>query len=124
MHFDQRTQAALRAVGLTDEQLRAASEGVVERVDEAADAIETFFETNDVVYSDMELAHSTADVPEHTVEYCDLTTHADEMRGWLRFSTWGVYVADGRVLDDATVELTLGPTVHDRVRFAPTRDAL
>lgn len=124
MHFDQRTQAALREVGLTDEELRAASEGVVERVAEAADAIEAFFETNDVVYSDMAMAHSTAEFPEHTVEYCDVTTHAADMRGWLRFDTWGVYVDDGRVLDDGTVELTLGPSVNDRVRFAPTRDPL
>ncbi|MFC4406321.1 DUF7532 family protein [Haloarchaeobius iranensis] len=124
MHFDQRTQAALRDVGLTTEELQAASEGVVERVAESAAALEEFFETNDVVYSDMDQAHSTAEFPEHTVEYCDLTTHAAEMRGWLRFSTWGVYVEDGRVLDDGTVELTLGPSVNDRVRFAPTRDAL
>lgn len=124
MHFDQRTQAALREVGLTTEELQAASEGVVARVGEAAAAIEEFFETNDVVYSDMELAHSTAEFPEHTVEYCDVTTHAADMRGWLRFGTWGVYVEDGRLLDDGTVELTLGPTVNDRVRFAPTRDAL
>ena len=124
MHFDQRTQAALREVGLTTEELQAASEGVVARVAEAADAIEEFFETNDVVYSDMDKAHSTAEFPEHTVEYCDVTTHAADMRGWLRFSTWGAYVEDGRLLDDGTVELTLGPSVNDRVRFAPTRDAL
>ncbi|MFD1644347.1 DUF7532 family protein [Haloarchaeobius litoreus] len=124
MHFDQRTQAALRDVGLTTGELQAASEGVVERVAEAADAIEGFFETNDVVYSDMDQAHSTAEFPEHTVEYCDVTTHAADMRGWLRFDTWGVYVEDGRLLDDGTVELTLGPSVNDRVRFAPTRDAL
>ena len=124
MHFDQRTQAALREVGLTTEELQAASEGVVARVAEAADAIEEFFETNDVVYSDMDKAHSTAEFPEHTVEYCDVTTHAADMRGWLRFDTWGVYVEDGRLLDDGTVELTLGPSVNDRVRFAPTRDAL
>ncbi|WP_440990612.1 DUF7532 family protein [Haloarchaeobius baliensis] len=124
MHFDQRTQAALREVGLTTEELQVASEGVVARVAEAADAIEEFFETNDVVYSDMDQAHSTAEFPEHTVEYCDVTTHAADMRGWLRFDTWGVYVEDGRLLDDGTVELTLGPSVDDRVRFAPTRDAL
>ncbi|WP_435344463.1 DUF7532 family protein [Haloarchaeobius sp. HRN-SO-5] len=124
MHFDQRTQAALREVGLSQDQLRAASEGVVERTAEEADALVAFFETNDVVYSDMDQAHSTATFPEHTVEYCDITTHAAEMRGWLRFDTWGVYVEDGRVLDDGTVELTLGPSVHDRVRFAPTREAL
>jgi hypothetical protein len=124
MHFDQRTQAALRDAGLTDEELQAASEGVVERVTESAAELEEFFETNDVVYSNMEMAHSTDEFPEHTVEYCDVSTHAADMRGWLRFTTWGVYVEDGRVLDDGTVELSLGPSVNDRVRFAPTRDAL
>ena len=124
MHFDQRTQAALREVGLTTEELQAASEGVVARVAEAADAIEEFFETNDVVYSDMDQAHSTAEFPEHTVEYCDVTTHAADMRGWLRFDTWGVSVEGGRVLDGAVIELTLGPTVHDRVRFAPDPEQL
>ena len=124
MHFDQRTQAALRDVGLSTDELRAASEGVVERTAAEAKNLCQFFETNDVVYSDMDQAHSTDEFPEHTVEYCDITTHAAEMRGWLRFDTWGVFVENGRVLDDGTVELTLGPSVHDRVRFAPTRTAL
>ena len=66
MHFDQRTQAALREAGLS----------------------------------------------------------TDEIRGYLRFDTWGVSVADGRILSEDSVELTLGPTVHDRVRFAADRDAL
>ncbi|WP_435334827.1 DUF7532 family protein [Haloarchaeobius sp. TZWWS8] len=124
MHFDQRTQAALRAVGLTTDELQTASADVAERTADDADALMTFFETNDVVYSDMDMAHSASEYPEHTVEYCDITTHAAEMRGWLRFDTWGVYVEDGRILDDGTVELTLGPSVHDRVRFAATREKL
>jgi hypothetical protein len=74
----------------------------------------------------MDRAHSATDYPEHTVEYLDLYTHADDIRGYLRFDSWGVYVEGGRVLseDPAVVELTCGPTVHDRVRFAGDRDHL
>ena len=124
MHFDQRTQQALRDVGLETDDLRAASEAVVEAVETDATALEEFFDAHDTVYSDMEMAHSASDYPEHAVDHLDLTTHADEMRGWLRFDTWGVYVEDGRVLPDETVELTLGPTIHARVRFAPDRETL
>lgn len=124
MHFDQRTQQALRDVGLETDDLRAASEAVVEAVAADAAALEEFFDEHDAVYSDMDMAHSSSEYPEHTVEYLDLTTHADEMRGWLRFDTWGVYVEDGRVLPDESVELTLGPTINDRVRFAPDRETL
>ncbi|MFW6293464.1 MAG: DUF7532 family protein, partial [Spirochaetota bacterium] len=74
--------------------------------------------------SDLDLAHSSAEYPEHAVEYLDLTTHAAEMRGWLRFDSWGAFVEDGRLLEDEHVELTLGPPVHDRVRFAPDRETL
>ncbi len=124
MHFDQRTQQALREVGLDTDELRAASEAVVEAVAEDVAALEAFFDDHETVYSDMEMAHSRAEYPEHTVDSLDLTTHADEMRGWLRFDSWGVYVEDGRLLDDGSVELTLGPTVHDRVRFAADRERL
>ncbi|WP_339102303.1 hypothetical protein [Haloterrigena salinisoli] len=124
MHFDQRTQQALRDVGLETDDLRAASEAVVEAVAADAAALEEFFDEHDTVYSDMDMAHSSSEYPEHTVEYLDLTTHADEMRGWLRFDTWGVYVEDGRVLPDESVELTLGPTINGRVRFAPDRETL
>ncbi|WP_126662182.1 DUF7532 family protein [Haloterrigena salifodinae] len=124
MHFDQRTQQALRDVGLEADDLRAASEAVVEAVEADAAALEAFFDEHDTVYSDMDMAHSSSEYPEHAVEYLDLTTHADEMRGWLRFDTWGVYVEDGRVLPDESVELTLGPTINGRVRFAPDRETL
>ncbi|WP_049921924.1 DUF7532 family protein [Halopiger djelfimassiliensis] len=124
MHFDQRTQQALRDVGLETDDLRAASEAVVDAVEADATALEEFFDDHDAVYSDMEMAHSSADYPEHAVDYLDITTHADEMRGWLRFETWGVYVEDGRVLPDGSVELTLGPTINARVRFAPDRETL
>ncbi|TYL38491.1 hypothetical protein CV102_11865 [Natronococcus pandeyae] len=122
MHFDQRTQQALREVGLETDDLRAASEAVVEAVAEDAAALEQFFDDHGTVYSDMDMAHSSTEYPEHSVDYLDVTTHADEMRGWLRFDTWGVYVEDGRVLPDGSVELTLGPTINDRVRFAPDRE--
>ncbi|QLK27661.1 hypothetical protein HYG81_08665 [Natrinema zhouii] len=124
MHFDQRTQRALRDVGLETDDLRAASEAVAEAVADDAAALEAFFDEHDTVYSDMEMAHSSSDYPEHDVDYADLTTHADEMRGWLRFETWGVYVEDGRILDEGYVELSLGPTINDRVRFAADRDTL
>ncbi|ELY45191.1 DUF7532 family protein [Natronorubrum sulfidifaciens] len=124
MHFDQRTQQALRDVGLETDDLQAASTAIAEAVEDDASTLEAFFETHDTVYSDMDMAHSAAEFPEHTVDHLDLTTHAAEMRGWLRFDSWGVYVEDGRVLPDDTVELTLGPTINDRVRFAPDRESL
>jgi hypothetical protein len=130
MHFDQRTQTALRDVGLDTDDLQAASDRVAALVADTAAELGAFFDAHDVVYSDMDMAHAASEHPEHAVDYCDVTTHAAEMRGWLRFDTWGVYVTDGRVLsrnaDEAphVVELTLGPSVHDRVRFAPSREAL
>ncbi|WP_323674577.1 hypothetical protein [Halorubellus sp. PRR65] len=145
MHFDQRTQTALREVGLDTDDLQAASERVAALVDETATELGAFFDAHDVVYSDMDMAHSASEYPEHDVAYCDVTTHAAEMRGWLRFETWGASVEDGRVLERAAdgvdddgsagstdetandplvVELSLGPSVHERVRFAPTREAL
>lgn len=124
MHFDPRTQAALREVGLADDELRRASELVVAATDDAAATLESFFADCDVVYSDMDPAHGAGDVQEHAVEYCDLYTHADDIRGYLRFDTWGVPVEGGRPLTEASVELTLGPTVHDRVRFATDPEAL
>jgi len=139
MHFDQRTQTALREVGLDVDDLQAASDRVAELVDETARELEAFFDAHDVVYSTMDLAHSASEYPEHAVDACDVTTHAAEMRGWLRFDAWGAYVEDGRVLertdaegdadgdrpgDPLVVEVTLGPSVHERVRFAPTREAL
>ena len=124
MHFDQRTQQALRDVGLDREEIRTASEAVVDRVKADAAELEAFFATHDVVYSDLDMAHSSEAYPEHAVQGLDLTTHGAEMRGWLRFDTWGVYVEDGRILEEEYVELTLGPSVHDRVRFASDRETL
>jgi hypothetical protein len=124
MHFDQRTQAALREAGLSTEEIAAASERVVEATDEAAADLEAFFADRDTVYSDMDLAHSAEQFPDHAVDYLDLFTHADDIRGYLRFDSWGVPVEGGRVLSDDVVELSLGPTVNGRVRFAADRDAL
>lgn len=118
MHFDQRTQAALRSVGLSMEEIREASTHVVTATRETAAGIESFFEDKETVHSDMDRAHSSDRVQEHTVEYVDCYTHAADLRGYLRFDSWGVPIEGGRVLDDGTVELTLGPTVNDRVRFA------
>jgi len=124
MHFDQRTQAALREAGLSTEEIEAASERVVAATREAAADLEAFVADRDTVYSDMDLAHSAEEFPEHAVDYLDLFTHADDIRGYLRFDSWGVPVEGGRVLSDDVVELSLGPTVNDRVRFAADRDAL
>ncbi len=124
MHFDQRTQRALRAAGLERDELRAASEAVVEAVTDDAEALAAFFDDADAIYSDLEMAHSNEAYPEHDVVSLDLTTHGADMRGWLRFDTWGSYVSDGRILGESSVELTLGPPVHDRVCFAADRETL
>lgn len=124
MHFDQRTQTALREFGLTTDEIAEISGAVADATAAEADAIETFLSDLDTVYSDMELAHSSSDHPEHDLESIELYTHAADLRGYINFGTWGAYVEDGRVLSETVVELTLGPEVYDRVRFAATREAL
>lgn len=124
MHFDQRTQKALREVGLDRERLRKASKLVTEAVQRDAEQLEAFFENGGTFYSDMEMAHSASDVQEHDVEFVDLFTHGADLRGYLRFDSWGVPVEDGRILSDEKVELRLGSTVNARVRFARDEDAL
>lgn len=124
MHFTQREQQALREVGLSMDDIEAASDAVVELTGEAAADLASFFDGRDVLYSDMDTAHSSSDVQEHGVEYLDLFTHADDIRGYLRFDSWGVPVEGGRVLSNGVVELSLGPTVDGRVRFAVDREAL
>lgn len=124
MLFDQRTRSALREAGVSAETLRDVERDVTAEARATADEVVSFFDGRDVVYSDMEQTHSNDDYPEHTVEYCDLFTHSQDVRGFLRFDSWGVYVEGARVLSEDVVELELGPTVDDRVRFAPTRDAL
>lgn len=122
MHFDQREQAALREVGLSTDDLRRASALVAEAVDRTAADLEAFFD-REVVYSDLDLAHAADDHAEHRVEFLDTYTHAADLRGWLRFDTWGVSVEDGRVLSEDVVELTLGGR-HGRTRFATEPEAL
>jgi len=124
MHFDQRTQAALREFGLDTDEIAEISESVVDRVATDADAIEGFLSGLDTVYSDMDLAHSNAECPEHGLEYVDLYTHGADLRGYVAFDGWGAYVEGGRDLSESVVELTLGPTVNDRVRFAADPEAL
>lgn len=123
MHFDQRTQAALRDAGLDDAAIREASNAVADAVERDADRLRDFFD-RDTVCSDMEMAHTADDINEHTIEYLDLFTHGSDLRGYLRFATWGVPVEGGRILSDDVVELSLGPTVHGRVRFAADADTL
>jgi hypothetical protein len=122
MHFSQREQRALREVGLSIDEISAASEAVVATTETAAADLESFFEGHDTVYSDMEMAHSASDVQEHSFEYLDLFTHADDIRGYLRFDSWGVPVEGGRIINEDVAELTLGPTVNDRVRFVHDDD--
>jgi hypothetical protein len=140
MHFDQRTQAALRAAGLDDDEISDVSASVVAATEDETEQLQTFFGSDPTggdrdapttasgdattLYSDMDLAHSTGDVTEHDVAYLDLFTHAADIRGYLRFQSWGVPVTGGRVLSDDVVELTLGPTVDDRVRFARDPESL
>ena len=124
MHFDQRTQHALREMGLSTAEIEAVSEAVVEATAADADRLEALFEGKETVYSDMDRAHGSTNYPEHTVDYLDLFTHAADIRGYLRFDSWGVPVEGGRVLDEESIELTLGPTVDGRVRFATDRDSL
>ncbi|QHS16614.1 DUF7532 family protein [Halopenitus persicus] len=120
MHFDQRTQQALREAGLETDAIREASDRVAELVREDAAAIESFFGDGGTFHSDMETAHGPDGPTEHAVTGVDLYTHGGDLRGYLSFDSWGVPVEDGRVLSQDVVELTLGPTVHDRVRFART----
>jgi hypothetical protein len=124
MHFDQRTQTALREFGLDTEEIADISQSIADAAAADARDIERFFSGLDVVYSDMDLAHSSAELPEHGLEYVDLYTHGADLRGYVSFDGWGVPVEGGRFLSDSVVELTLGPTVHDRVRFAAARDEL
>lgn len=124
MHFDQRTQTALREFGLTTEEIADISDSVVKATAAEADEIETFFSGLETVYSDMSMAHSTAEFPEHDLDGVELYTHAADLRGYVDFGEWGAYVEDGRVLSPSVVELTLGPEIHDRVRFATDRDEL
>lgn len=129
MLFDQRTRAVLRDAGLSREDLREVEQTVTDHAREDARRVEAFFDGLDVVYSDMDRTHSTAEYPEHDLEYVDLFTHSEDVRGFVRFDTWGAYVEGARVLQSesghpSVVELTLGLTVHDRVRFAADRSLL
>lgn len=133
MHFDGRTQQALRESGLDAEAIAAAADRVADLVDRDAERLREFFAADGPFHSDMELAHSTAETQTHPTADVELFTHGGDLRGYLSLDGWGVPVEDGRVLrtaDDAAdaetdeeggpvlVELSLGPTIHDRVRFA------
>jgi len=134
MHFDKRTQRALREAGLDAEGIAAASDRVAELVSRDAERLSGFFAAEGPFHSDMELAHSTAETQDHPTADVDLFTHGSDLRGYLSLDGWGVPVEGGRVLRTAgggneadtgdgdgrpvLVELSLGPTIHDRVRFA------
>ncbi|QAU13303.1 hypothetical protein EKH57_11540 [Halorubrum sp. BOL3-1] len=136
MYFDQRTQRALREAGLETDEIAAVSDRVAELVAADAEALTDFFVDDGPVYSDMDTAHSATDVQEHPTADVDLYTHGADLRGYLSLDGWGVPVEGGRVLREAEeggestddepslVELALGDTVNDRVRFARDREAL
>jgi hypothetical protein len=139
MHFDRRTQRALSEAGLDADAIADASDRVAELVARDADRIRAFFDGDGPYHSDMELAHSTAEIQEHATADVDLFTHGGDLRGYLSLDGWGVPVEGGRVLraadgegdgesasegEPTVVEFTLGDTVNDRVRFARDREAL
>lgn len=129
MHFDQRTQRALREAGLETDEIAAASDRVAELVAADAEALSDFFAGDGPICSDMDTAHSASEIREHPTAGVDLYTHGADLRGYLSLDGWGVPVEGGRVLREggdqsAVVELALGDTVNDRVRFARDREAL
>lgn len=124
MRFDQRARQALRDAGVSPDAIQRAEQDLADAASETAADVEAFFDGVDTVYSDMDKTHASADYPEHDLDYVDLFTHSDDVRGFVRFDTWGAYVEDARVLSDDVVELTLGPGVNDRVRFARERAPL
>lgn len=137
MHFDSRTQQALREADLDTDAIAAASDRVAELVAEDAERLRVFFDGDGPYYSDMELAHSTESIQEHPTAAVDLFTHGSDLRGYLSLGGWGVPIEGGRVLQTGSksnggsddnhpvlVELSLGETIHDRVRFARDREVL
>ena len=130
MHFDPRVQRALEEAGLDADAVADASDRVAELVARDADRLRTFFDGDGPFYSDMETAHSAEPIQEHATADVDLFTHGSDLRGYLSLDGWGVPVEGGRILrevdggDAALVELTLGDTVNDRVRFARRRGEL
>ncbi|ELZ30621.1 DUF7532 family protein [Halorubrum distributum] len=129
MHFDPRVQRALREAGLDADAVADASDRVAELVARDADRLRSFFDADGPYYSDMEMAHSASETQEHATADVDLFTHGSDLRGYLSLDGWGVPVEGGRILredggDPVVVELSLGDTVNDRVRFARERGDL
>ncbi|TKX56355.1 hypothetical protein EXE44_15260 [Halorubrum sp. SS7] len=130
MHFDPRVQRALREAGLDADAVADASDRVAELVARDADRLRSFFGAEGPYYSDIEMAHSADAIQEHPTAEVDLFTHGSDLRGYLSLDGWGVPVEGGRILreDDGgepvVVELSLGDTVNDRVRFARERGEL
>lgn len=101
MHFDRRTQQALREAGLDTNEIETASDRVAELVADDADRLRDFFDAEGAFHSDMELAHSTDAIQKHPTADVDLFTHGSDLRGYLSLDGWGVPVEGGRVLRTA-----------------------
>ncbi|WP_424013843.1 DUF7532 family protein [Halorubrum xinjiangense] len=130
MHFDPRVQRALREAGVDADAVADASDRVAELVARDADRLRAFFDADGPFYSDMEMAHSASETQEHATADVDLFTHGSDLRGYLSLDGWGVPVEGGRILSEGddgepvVIELSLGDTVNDRVRFAREREEL
>jgi len=125
MHFDPRTGLAFREVALSTPEIETVAKLVSRVIREGAMFFETSFEWMKTALPDMSPAHSDGNYPEDAPEYVDLSPDVADFRGHVRLDGWGAPVEDGRVLKDGTlVELSPGPTVDDRIRFAHGRSAL
>ena len=125
MHFDARTEMALREVGLSEADVAEAGDILVQATRDAAEALESFFEGRRRVVADMGNDDEGEDHPVLVIEYVDLYTDDADIRGYIRFDTWGAAVEGGYVIDDGQlVELDLGDPINERVRFAHEREAL
>lgn len=122
MYFVQRTRRTLAGVGLGRNEPGWASGAVVEAPTAHATR-ETLFDGSDVGYSSggpFHLAYLGRDGRSHVS-----IPPGGDVGGWPRTTTRGGDTSDSaRHREDGAVERTLGPPVHDRVRFATDRAAL
>lgn len=118
MYVDSREHRTLRAAGVDEGAIEAASEQGAARTRTAADGLDTFVEDLSVVHSEVGLADSDGGNRRRWTGHIDLLTHAQDSRGYRRFTESGVQVEGERALWDEVLEVTRGPTVDDGGRFA------